>query len=755
LFSLALFPFALQEMGGPQSLTEGGAWPWIAIAAAVVGMGGLVLYLTIRARLNRHKRDLTLLNDVALIASETLPVEDMLAQALSKTVEEIGGVAGAICLKDGLDTRIAASHRIQPDEAAELLRLIGKDDPLCAGHAVQIVDIRNVAPQRLRQQSVATCVSVPIIHQEQPLGSICIALPNDGRISTSRLDTLCNVGRLLALGIARARWHEEAQRNLALLSALRNANTTVSSTLELRPTLRMLLGHVGQIPGVSGATVTLVDSASRVQTLTEQIGLDCLLEEPGGWAALDHLAEQTLKTRNTTSIARLSDRSDIPALKALTTLNMGTYQGFPLSAGDRIVGVLSVFADSTNGFDGAFHTFLTALAGQAAAAVQSAQLYTKVAEQLRQLQAARELLVQNEKLSLIGELVSGVAHELNNPLTTILGYAQILEEDAEALPMKEDLRQITEAALRSRTIVQGLLSVVRKHEPRREWVDVNQPIREVLQLKAYQLHVDNIAVETDLSGTMPKILADPHQLHQVFLNLVNNAHQAMARTHGRGHLTVKSILNGNDTIRVEVADDGPGIPAGLQERIFEPFFTTKREGTGLGLSIAQGIVHQHGGSIAFDSQQGLGCRFRVDLPVAVAADEVQVPQEEGELPFVPPSHILVVEDEPAVADYISRVLRRLGHSVRTAADGQEALAALAKEKPDAIISDVKMPTMRGDQFLTELRVLYPELVSRLVFITGDVADPRTLSFLEESRLPRLVKPFGADELRRMVARMLR
>jgi CheY-like chemotaxis protein len=321
--------------------------------------------------------------------------------------------------------------------------------------------------------------------------------------------------------------------------------------------------------------------------------------------------------------------------------------------------------------------------------------------------------------------------------------------------MKEDLHQITQAALRSRTIVRGLLSVVRKHEPRREWVSVNQPIQEVLQLKAYQLHVDNIAVETNLSDELPLTLADPHHLHQVFLNLVNNAHQAMARTHGRGHLTVTSCRNGNEAICVEIADDGPGIPAGLQQRIFEPFFTTKREGTGLGLSIAQGIVQQHGGSISFESQQGLGSRFRVDLPIVTMAEAAHLPQEQVDLPIIAPCYILVVEDEPSVGDFLARVLQRTGHSVQIAANGQEALAMLAGGKPDLIISDVKMPAMRGDQFFTELQVLYPELVSRVIFITGDVADQRTLAFLEESRLPRLVKPFGADELRRVVARMLR
>jgi CheY-like chemotaxis protein len=203
---------------------------------------------------------------------------------------------------------------------------------------------------------------------------------------------------------------------------------------------------------------------------------------------------------------------------------------------------------------------------------------------------------------------------------------------------------------------------------------------------------------------------------------------------------------------VEVADDGPGIPLGVQPRVFEPFFTTKSEGTGLGLSIAQGIVQQHGGSISFESRPGQGSRFFVDLPI-VATAEATAMAEDAEPRTIASRHILVVEDEPAVAAFIAKVLQRSGHHVTMVANGQEALAALADARPDLIISDVKMPTMRGDQFFAEVQVLYPDLAGRVIFITGDIADQRTVVFLEETQQPRLVKPFSATELRRVVARV--
>lgn len=754
-FALALFSPVILLNNTPQAQTLGAVPPWALVASTALLVALAALALGLRARLRQRDAERALLQEVAHIAGESGDLKPMLADVLERTVRLLGATAGAMCIRCNHESEIAVAHQMPVSEAEELLRLLGKTEPMCAGETIQVVRIGPSAPPGLKEKGIAATISIPLIHQGQQLGTMCIALPKDRPIPASRLDALASVGRQVALAIARARLAEESEQNLARLMALRDVDMAISTTLELRPTLRILLEHIRRLEGVVGAAVTLVDGSTRLQTLAEQSGLDALLESAGGWAALDYLGEQVLQAQSAISLSGLTMRRDTPALKPMAQAGIQTYWGFPLIAGNKVIGVLSVLAHTARGFDRALHTFLTALSGQAAAAIQNAHLYNKVTEQLNQLQAARELLVHNEKLSLIGELVSGVAHELNNPLTTVLGYAQMLEEEAEAPQWKNDLHQITDAALRARTIVQGLLSVVRKHEPRREWVDVNRPVQEVLQLKAYQLHVDNIAVETELDPDLPKTLADAHQLHQVFLNLVNNAHQAMARSHGRGTLTVRTYLSDDRTIRVEIADDGPGIPPGLQHRIFEPFFTTKPDGTGLGLSIAEGIVRQHGGSISFESQQGHGCRFFVDLPVATMPEALAAGEEEGELPHVAPARILVVEDEPAVADFIAKALQRGGHSVRCAADGQSALAALADEKPDLIISDIKMPAMRGDQFFMELQVLYPDLVSRVLFVTGDVADPRTVAFLEETGQPRLVKPFGADELRRMVARMLR
>lgn len=730
------------------------AWPWIALLAILAGVGAFIFALRLRAQTNRRNRELALANEVAAVIGELAPLEDMLPRALERMVRLMDGVAGAVCLQGAERGRIAASHQISVEEASDLMHHLGKSHPMCVGEAAQVVQLGDLESPSLKQRGVAACVSVPLICRGQPLGSICIALRRGTSVPPPRLETLCALATQLAQSVTRSQLLDEANRSLARLTTLRDTTLAMSSALDVKDALRALLEHVHRLPGVIGAAVMLVNEGAGALHLDEQAGLDSLLSQRGGRPLLNRLSERVLESGSASVISCAAGAEPAPR-KLLRDLGIGFYWGFPLTVQDQVIGVLSVFTAEAEEPDHSLHAFLTALASQAAVTIRNARLHSQATEQVRSLRDTRERLVYSERLSLVGELASGVAHELNNPLTTILGYAQMLEEEVKDTRVQADLRQIIEAALRSRTIVQGLLSVVRKHEPRREWVDVNQPLQEVLRLKAYQLHVDNIAVETDLATELPKVLADRHQLHQVFLNLVNNAHQAMVRAHGRGRLTVKSYVKEGHAVCVEVADDGPGIPLGLQKRVFEPFFTTKSDGTGLGLSIAQGIVQQHGGSIAIESRPGQGCRFLVDIPVVTAAQAVEVAEEEREALEVPSQRVLVVEDEPAVADFVAKVLKRAGHRVNIAANGQEALGRLANGEPDIIITDVKMPTMGGDQFYTELQVLYPQLTSRVIFITGDIADEHTITFLEENQKPRLVKPFGAEELRRIVAKIAR
>jgi signal transduction histidine kinase len=221
------------------------------------------------------------------------------------------------------------------------------------------------------------------------------------------------------------------------------------------------------------------------------------------------------------------------------------------------------------------------------------------------------------RLAAVGELAAGVAHELNNPLAAIQGYAQLLtsKKDLDEVTRK-DVDTIYREALRASKITKNLLSFARRHEPEKRLISINEVVEKTLELRAHQMKVNNIELVTELQPDLPRTMADFYQMQQVFMNIVVNAEQAMSEAHGRGRLLVKSEKVGG-IIRVSFEDDGPGIPKENLQRIFDPFFTTKDvdKGTGLGLSICYGIVTSHEGNIYARSEQGKGATFVVEIPV--------------------------------------------------------------------------------------------------------------------------------------------
>ncbi len=367
-------------------------------------------------------------------------------------------------------------------------------------------------------------------------------------------------------------------------------------------------------------------------------------------------------------------------------------------------------------------------------------------------------LLQSGRLSAVGQLISGVAHELNNPLTSIMGYAELVQRSENVPPpIKADLQKIYEQAERSAHIVRKLLTFARQYAPMREKTDINRTIEQTIDLLAYQLKVDNITIVRDLDPHLPYTQADGHQLQQVFLNIINNAHHAMKQAHGRGTLTVRTqTVDNGQTIRISFSDDGPGIPENLITRIFDPFFTTKDvgEGTGLGLSICYGIVSEHGGRIWAESELGQGATFFVELPVVTGEQRAQASPEKTVVPVRPrgrPSRrILIVEDELSIAGLLSRILKLDGHITDLATDGQQALNRLRQAHYDAIICDLKMPGMSGQELYQRLMEMNSPLVKRMIFTTGDVINPETQAFLKETGRPCIKKPFLQEEVFRVL-----
>jgi two-component system, cell cycle sensor histidine kinase and response regulator CckA len=366
-------------------------------------------------------------------------------------------------------------------------------------------------------------------------------------------------------------------------------------------------------------------------------------------------------------------------------------------------------------------------------------------------------LLQAEKMAALGQTVSGVAHELNNPLATILSWAERLSqrpnlEDA----MRRGLEIILSESERAARIVRNLLTFARKRQTTRAMVDVNQVVRETLALRAYEQHVTNITVLDALAAGLPQVFADGHQVQQVLLNLVINAEQAMLSAHGRGVLVVRTWHDPDqESVVLEINDDGPGIPDDLQPKIFDPFFTTKEvgKGTGLGLTVAYAIVQEHGGRIRLESHAKGGASFYVELPVTgtkLTPEPSMRARLQNPIEAVAVASILVVEDEAKLASAVTDALRDAGYLVEHAADGELALAKVKAQAFDLVICDLKMPRMDGKTFYKTLSAASPGLAKRVIFVTGDVAGTEAEAFLEESGCRWLAKPFRLGDLLRAV-----
>ena len=388
-------------------------------------------------------------------------------------------------------------------------------------------------------------------------------------------------------------------------------------------------------------------------------------------------------------------------------------------------------------------------------------LMRDVSERKRLEDQARDLyhqLLQAEKLAALGQTISGVAHELNNPLATILTWAERLSQRDVDAQTKRGLETILSESERAAKIVRNLLTFARKRHTTRAMVDMNQIVRETLALRSYEQRLSNINILEALAAGLPQVFADPHQVQQVLLNLIINAEQAMLGTNGRGTLILRTWHDAEaDAVVLEVNDDGPGVPEDVQPRIFDPFFTTKEvgKGTGLGLTVAYAIVQEHGGRITLKSEPGRGASFYVAFPVGDGPIKPPLPKASERTSDVAAGSVaLVVEDEAALGAAVAESLADAGFVVDRAGDGEEALERVRSRSYDVIVCDLKMPRVDGLTFYRQLEAESPEQARRIVFVTGDVAGTEAERFLDETGCRWLAKPFRLKDLLRTARDML-
>lgn len=373
----------------------------------------------------------------------------------------------------------------------------------------------------------------------------------------------------------------------------------------------------------------------------------------------------------------------------------------------------------------------------------------------RELERSREALYQSEKLNALGSLLAGVSHELNNPLAIILAQAELLEHQLAGSPEADRVGKIRRAAERSARIVQTFLAMARQRSPRHAPVSINEVVTAALDLTEYGLRSSGVLLDRRLSADLPALMADSDQLHQVFMNLIVNAQQAMEAHAGKRKLSVTTAAGQEPgTVVVEVADTGPGVPAELQRRIFEPFFTTKpqEKGTGVGLSFSLGLVEAHGGRLEVLDRPGGGACFRVSLPIGAVA----APQSESK-PDVQAMQngrtALIVDDERDIAEALADLLGLEGFRCTIVGGGIEAQGHLRDGEFDLIISDLRMPDMDGTALFGWLQRARPELLRGFAFSTGDTLSPSAARFLARAGRPCLDKPFTRAALRALLAQV--
>jgi two-component system NtrC family sensor kinase len=363
----------------------------------------------------------------------------------------------------------------------------------------------------------------------------------------------------------------------------------------------------------------------------------------------------------------------------------------------------------------------------------------------------QDQLIQSEKMSAIGQLIAGIAHDLNNPLASVVGFADFLTEVPNVpASIREPLAVVRDEAERASNIVRNLLGFARKQDHQRRPTALKPLLDATFVLLRNQLMAQRVEAQIEIEPDLPMPDVDPNQIQQVFVNLINNAAQAIASTGRPGNILVRA-RRWLDGVAVEIIDDGPGMSEALASQVFEPFFTTKAEGegTGLGLSISQGIVKEHGGRIMLSSEESRGSTFTVQLPLSTRSasppvdTRVRAPTRR--------LRVLVVDDEPHILHYMRATLEAWGHIPVVASDGEEALARATREQFDLIISDLRMPRLGGREFYEQLLIQNPGMAARLVFSTGDTVRGDTLTFLETLDRPYLHKPFSLAELRTLLA----
>ncbi|HEV3039280.1 MAG TPA: ATP-binding protein [Candidatus Angelobacter sp.] len=550
---------------------------------------------------------------------------------------------------------------------------------------------------------------------------------------------------------------DEIRRRNRELHALNNIAVTFNQSFDLEEILHLTMLQIAELFANDTAGVYLFEEESGAMRRKAGYGYRSSLVTGQEMFTLPPDFVEQVKQRRL-ELINSRTKIDFPEIiqKIVQAEKLSSWLWVILWRKEKVLGLLGTSSRTVREFSASEENVLIAIGRQLATTIEKIHLYDETRKAYEDLRRTQEQLLQSEKMSAVGQLISGVAHELNNPLTAIIGYTQLLETEELQERSSEYVQKLLKQAQRTQKIVQNLLSFARQHKPHRTHVDLRNVIEDTIALRDYDLKVNNILVERDFHPTLPSVIADPHQLEQVYLNIINNAADAMMEN-GRGGLLTIRVYAENGHVVCEFHDTGPGIND--TKHAFDPFYTTKSvgKGTGLGLSICYGIVKEHGGEISAQNHPHGGAQVQLRLPVAVGErplteGERIVARRESRLD----GRVLVVDDEEIVLDYERDVLTAAGLEVIVATSGEQALEYLQQQSFDIVLLDSKMPgTCTSEDIYRWIQKYHPDQAAKTVLVLSNVSDPGVRVFVDATKIMCLVKPFEVPDLLALVRRVLR
>jgi two-component system NtrC family sensor kinase len=610
---------------------------------------------------------------------------------------------------------------------------------------------RNVFLQKMQKTGMVRNFEVNLRRKN---GTTVTVLENSYATQTASGNIVRYHGVLLDI-TEKKRAEDEVRRRNRELEALNAIAVLASQSFDLDEIIHLALRQLVDIFNADTAAIMLLDPERRTLKRTAAYGHKSEIGSAMQDLPIPDAFYEGLVAKHVEMVTE-RDFDQLPEefAKYVRDEGLKSWMWVLMWSGEKMVGVLGVSSRREASYTDRDEGLMIALGRQLANSIEKVRLYEETSKAYEHLRHTQEQLLQSEKMSAVGQLISGVAHELNNPLTAILGYAQLLESEALTEHSQDYVAKLYKQAQRTHRVVQNLLSFARQRKPAKMPVDVRRIVEDTLALRDYDLNLHNIAVVRNYVENIPPVVADAHQLEQVFLNIINNAVDAMLEHSRGGHLEV-SITNQDSHVSLEFRDSGPGIKE--VNRIFDPFYTTKSvgKGTGLGLSICYGIIKEHGGDIRAFNHAGGGAVIQVVFPVAAAGAVVApIPQPAGHV--VPlQGRVLVVDDEEAVLEFEREVLAGAGADVCCLTSAEIAISRLAAEQFDAVLVDSSMPgSLSGIDIYRWVAEHRPETKGRIIVTFSSLADSEVRRFVDEESILHINKPFEVSDLIAITAKAI-